>query len=758
MSKEKLRGWIKKAGRPVMSEVFEFLMRQARSHKGRRLFGPEELKLVREALLSQNLFAIDGYMVVQFEQEFALAYGVPYAVASTSGTAAIHTAIGALDLDPGSEIITAPITDLGTVIPILYQNCIPVFADVDDSYNMDPKDVEKRITPRTKAIVAVHLFGNPCDMDAMLDVARRHKLPLIEDCAQAHMTEYKGRYVGTLGDLGCFSFQQAKHMTTGDGGMTITSNKAHHERMKLFVDKGYARKGWGSRAYLFHAPNYRMNELTGAVGRAQLKKVKGVVDRRRELGDHLTSLVAKLPGVIPAPVTAGAKSSYWLYPLRVPGVDVQAFAKEMKNHGISASPGYTGKPIYLCAESLTQKRAYGRSSWPFDAHAGVTYDYAPGLCPRAEKLLGELVCIPLNESWTHADVEKAAAAVRKGLDRAGVRGGVPVPSAAPEPPVSAAGPKGRTRVAIIGCGAIGKWHVEAYRVNPEAELGAFVDTDLERAEHFAREHGGRAYATHRDLLAAWRPDAASLCTVPATHHEITLDLLNAGVSVLCEKPLAMNPAQAEEMTRRAREKNLVLLTAFKLRFAQEVLRTKELLGEKRLGDIVSFRLFFGGYMDMSASWHSKKEISGGGVLMDNGPHALDLVRYLFGDIEALRTRTWDRSRMGVEDTVRVEVVNSEGVPGMLDMSWLAPAPSKSYLEIFGTEGSAFLDTEGLAYKLRTWADWKRLPSEDGQRAAFAAQIAHFLGAVRGKGTTIVDAAAGFETQRLLDEVYKKENR
>src|SRR4030042_1290068 len=156
-------------------------------------FGPEELKLVHRVLLSQNLCRIGGKMVLQFEQEFAKAYGVPYAVASTSGTAAIHVALGALDLNPCDEVITAPITDLGTVIPILCQNCVPVFAEVDETYNVDPADVQRKITPRTKAIIAVHLFGNPCHMDAMVEVARRHNIPLIEDCAQAHLTEYKGR-------------------------------------------------------------------------------------------------------------------------------------------------------------------------------------------------------------------------------------------------------------------------------------------------------------------------------------------------------------------------------------------------------------------------------------------------------------------------------------------------------------------------------------------------------------------------------------
>ena len=168
--KQKLSG-------PLTECMYKYLMREAQYHLGRKPFGQEELKLLNEALVSQTLFGVDGKMVNTFEKEFAQTYSVPYAVASTSGTAAIHTALGVLDLNPGDEVITAPITDLGTVIPILSLNALPVFADVDNMYSMDPADVERKITSRTRAIVVVHLFGNPCDMDAMLAIARKHNIP-----------------------------------------------------------------------------------------------------------------------------------------------------------------------------------------------------------------------------------------------------------------------------------------------------------------------------------------------------------------------------------------------------------------------------------------------------------------------------------------------------------------------------------------------------------------------------------------------------
>ena len=238
-------------------------------------YGREELKLVHQALRSQRLFRWKGKMVSDFENAFADVFGVPHAVASTSGTSAIHVALGAMDIKDGDEIITTPITDMGTVVPILCQRATPVFADIDSSFNLSPRSIEQHITERTKAIIVVHAFGNPCDMDSIMSIAKQHNLLVVEDCAQANMSRYKGTFLGTIGDIGCFSFQESKHLTTGDGGMTITKNTAFGERMKLFADKGFDRKSNDEITYRFQAPNYRMNALTAAVGLAQLVKVPG---------------------------------------------------------------------------------------------------------------------------------------------------------------------------------------------------------------------------------------------------------------------------------------------------------------------------------------------------------------------------------------------------------------------------------------------------------------------------------------------------
>ncbi|NPV09787.1 MAG: DegT/DnrJ/EryC1/StrS family aminotransferase [Anaerolineae bacterium] len=378
-------------------------------------FGDEEVELVTRAIRSQNLFWSGGTMVNEFEKEFAGLYGVRHATASSSGTAAIHVAVGTIDPEPGDEIITGPITDAGSIVPIVYQNAIPIFADINSDYCMDPEDVERKITPRTKAIMAVHLFGNPCDMDAMTDIARRHGIFLIEDCSQAHLTEYKGRLLGTFGDIAAFSLQQSKHMTTGDGGVTITNRDDLAGRMAGFRDKGWARRpGWGPRTYLFLAPNYRMTELQGAVGLAQLPKVRAVVERRNQLGDYLTSLIGDLPGLDPAPVTPGGKHSYWLYPLRVKEGTAEEFARALSAEGVPAGAGYIGQPIFLCMEALAGKKTFGASGHPFDGcHGGRQIQYTAGMTPRAEEELQHMVTLSLNENYTRADIEDMAGAIRK---------------------------------------------------------------------------------------------------------------------------------------------------------------------------------------------------------------------------------------------------------------------------------------------------------------------------------------------------------
>ena len=383
-----------------------------------RNIGLEELEQLLHVIKTKNLFRWSGgaRAVETFERKFAEYLGVKHAVASTSGTAALHVAVAAINPEPADEIITAPITDMGTIIAILQCNAIPVFADVDpETYCIDPKSVEERITDRTKAVIAVHLFGHPCDMDGLMKVCEKHGIYLIEDCAQAHLAEYKGKKVGTFGHINAFSFQQSKHLTMGDGGMTVTDDDELFERATFFADKGW-RRGGEFREYLFLGINYRMTELQGAVGLAQLDKWQWVVDQRNRWGTYLTKLLSEIEGINPPVVREGCKHVYWFYAFTIdeemlgPSRD---FAQAVRAEGIPCGVGYIGIPIYL-TDALRNRITYGTSSCPYTCpRASRDVRYYEGLCPNAEAALKRMLTVPINEHYTERDVEDIAEAIRK---------------------------------------------------------------------------------------------------------------------------------------------------------------------------------------------------------------------------------------------------------------------------------------------------------------------------------------------------------
>jgi len=378
-----------------------------------RFIGDEELELVSEVIKSGHLNYINGSKVIQFEKEFASKYGVNYAATCSSGTAAIHGAVLALDLEPGDEVIVAPITDMGTIIPILMQNLVPVFADIDiNTHNIDPKSIEEKITTKTRAIIVVHMFGHSVDMDPVMDIALKYNLYVIEDCCQAFLTKYKGKLCGTIGDIGCFSFQQSKHMTTGDGGMIITNNDKLGSRIKLCVDKGWPRGG-EFRDHLFLAPAYHMTEMQAAVGIAQLRKLDRIIELRQKAGKLLTEMLADCE-VLSAPVIRDySNHTYWKFPVKLDmskvKADLDTISRALTAEGLPNWAGYTKVPIYMY-NVLTLPYTYGRSGYPL-VESGRKY--GEGLCPNAEKDLKEMIVLPINERYTEEHVTFTVKALKK---------------------------------------------------------------------------------------------------------------------------------------------------------------------------------------------------------------------------------------------------------------------------------------------------------------------------------------------------------
>lgn len=378
-----------------------------------RAMGQEEIDALTDVVCSGQLGRHGGTKVNELERQFAELYGVKHALAVSSGTAAIHTAIATIDPEPGDEIITTPCSDFGTVAGILWQNAIPVFADLDpQTFCVDPKSVEAKITPRTRAILAVHLFGGLADVDALRAIADKHGLPLIEDCAQAQLAETKGRYAGTIGDLACFSTNNTKHLNTGEGGFVITSNDVYARRARLFADKAWPRDE-ADRYSLFLGQNYRFNELGAAVALVGLKRLRKDVDSRRRAAERIYERVVGLPGLTIPESLPETVSAYWiLHFLLDESLDADQIASALDAEGIPFRAKYV-TPLYTWP-ALRNRVTYGKSQFPFvSPWTERENDYFPGLCPNFEKGRERLILLSMDEQWTDQDADDVAEALRK---------------------------------------------------------------------------------------------------------------------------------------------------------------------------------------------------------------------------------------------------------------------------------------------------------------------------------------------------------
>lgn len=380
-----------------------------------RTLGDEELELLRQVIESGTLTSTKGKFVKQLEQQFAQKLGAKHAFACASGTAAIHCAVAAINPEPGDEIITTSITDMGGLTPIIYQGAVPVFADVDPvTYNVTARTIERVISERTKAIIVTHLFGNPCDMGPIMELAKKHNIRVIEDCAQAFLSTYREQHVGTIGDIGCFSLQQGKHITTGEGGIVVSNDDAFARHMFLYINKAW---GYGDEKpdHYFAALNYRMSELQGAVALAQLHKLDDVVASRTRLAESLTTKLSGIAGISTPTITANSVHTYWKYCLNVDANMIEGgspgLGKVLREQGIACAPRYIQKPAFEC-QVIRDQVTFGTSRWPFSLARPEATDYNRDNFTGTYKALEHVLVLPFNECYTDEHIEFLATAIR----------------------------------------------------------------------------------------------------------------------------------------------------------------------------------------------------------------------------------------------------------------------------------------------------------------------------------------------------------
>lgn len=370
-----------------------------------------ELKYVKEVLASDMKSATGGSWNNRLEKMFAKKFGSKYAIACNSGTSALHACLSAAGVGPKDEVISPALTVIMDTFAILYQNAIPVYADIDpETFNIDPKDIERKITPRTKAIFPVSLYGLPTDMDPIMKLAKKHNLIVIEDNAECCLSTYKGRIAGTVGHMSIFSFENSKHISVGEGGMIITNNEKLAERARKCAGIGFknlrAEEGrvklnrevsqdpdYKRHDYL--GWNYRMPELNAAVAMAQLERLEESVRKRKQVAKLYARAIKGCNWLIPQKIPKGYTHSYFTYSLKYEGektmgVSWKKFYQTYKEMG---GDGFYGAWSVPYLEPVMAKGNYhGKGSH----YTGPKIKYQKGPCPIAEGLQPKLMQFKTN--------------------------------------------------------------------------------------------------------------------------------------------------------------------------------------------------------------------------------------------------------------------------------------------------------------------------------------------------------------------------
>jgi len=360
------------------------------------LLGERELENVTECIRT-GWISSAGRFIKEFEEKWAAYCGMRYGVAVSNGTAALQLAVGCLNLEPGDEVIMPTFTIISCALAVLYNGGVPVLIDCDPrTWCMDVSQVEAKVTPRTRAIMPVHIYGHPVDMEPLWVLAERYGLAIVEDAAEAHGAEYEGKRCGSLGDISCFSFYANKIITTGEGGMILTNREDYAEKAQSLRNLCFRRDRRFYHTELGY--NFRMTNVQASVGLAQLKRVEELVERKRQIGQRYTELLTGVPGLAVPVEAPWAKSVYWMYGVVLEeetGLNAAEFARRLRDKGVDTRPFFLGMHEQ---PALQERGLFHRECYPV-----------------AEHLARQGLYLPSGLALTEAQIEKVCQAVKECL-------------------------------------------------------------------------------------------------------------------------------------------------------------------------------------------------------------------------------------------------------------------------------------------------------------------------------------------------------
>jgi len=626
----------------------------------------------------------------RFTAEWASYCGAKYSLLLPHGTDALRVAItAAIDHDGieyGGDIIVPNLSFIASASTVIDRRFGVALVDVDpDTYLIDPKRVEEAIIPgKTRAIMAVHLFGQPADMTALADIAKRHSLALIEDAAQAHGAIHELGRVGSIGDAAGFSFQSSKNLSSGEGGAFTTNDPAIFERAYSFHNVGRARHGgqrWGHHSLGF---NMRASEYVAAILLYRLQNLEAEQQRRAENFQRLREHLAEVSCVNPLGIGPGVqRHGVHMFVLRYEteecgGLAIGDFIRAMQAEGIPLNRGYEA--------TMAQQPALQLIGEKHPSYLRVMPT------PVSDAAVKNMLFLPHEIFLGSAtDMDEVAAAFLKVQARyqpqASDRKIAAVTQLAPTvvaPAVATAGAKA-IRFGVIGLGIMGQEHARAIASNPLAKLVALTDIQPKAGRKVAADLNCTWFDSADEMIRSGDVDAVVIATPHWQHAELAVRALKAGLHVLCEKPLTVTVAQADEVLDAARESRGIFVVIHQKRFEPAYLYAKQLLESGELGPIYRCSMLESAWRSeayyQSSPWRGTWKGEGGGVLLNQAPHILDRYAWLCGMPETVTARCdTNLHKIEVEDTASAILHHANGTHGYIHISTIeAPAISRTVI-------------------------------------------------------------------------------